>query len=128
MRLLYIGLGYLLLPVLLAATLWRALRDPAQRAGLGERFGFGAAAPPGGLWVHAVSVGEVQAAASLVRALRERHPGLPLTLTTSTPTGRARAASLFGAGVSVRYLPYDLAGATHRFVARLRPRLGLIVE
>ena len=127
-RLLYLCLGYGLVPFHFALTLWRGLGDPAAREGLGERFGLGRAAPAGGLWVHAVSVGEVQAAASLVQALRQRYPQLPLTVTTATATGRARARALFGDGVEVRYLPYDLPGAVRRFLARVAPRLGIVLE
>ena len=113
MRILYICLGY-----------W----ERGYWHFLGERFGLGAALPPGGLWVHAVSVGEVQAAAALVQALRARHPQLPLVLTTTTPTGRARACRLFGDDVFVRYLPFDLPGAVRRFLDRARPRLAIILE
>jgi 3-deoxy-D-manno-octulosonic-acid transferase len=127
-RLLYICLGYCLVPILLAVTAWRGIREPSYREGLAERLGFGPAAPAGGLWVHAVSVGEVQAAASLVRALRRRYPGLPLTLTMTTPTGRGRARSLFGDEVAIRYLPYDLPGAVGRFLDHVRPALGIILE
>jgi len=127
-RLLYICLGYGLAPILLGLSLWRGLRDPSYREGLPERLGLGPAAPAGGIWVHAVSVGEVQAAASLVRALRRRYPHLPLTLTTATPTGRGRARRLFGGEVTVRYLPYDLPGPVGRFLERVRPRLGIILE
>lgn len=128
MRLLYLCLGYGLVPILLAAALGRGLRDRRQVEGLGERLGFGPARPAGGIWVHAVSVGEVQAAAGLVRELRRRVPALPLTLTTATATGRARARALFGKAVDVRYLPYDLPGAVRRFLARTQPRLGVVLE
>jgi 3-deoxy-D-manno-octulosonic-acid transferase len=128
LRLLYICLGYVLAPMLLAASLWRGIRDRSYWEALPERLGFGPVAPAGGLWVHAVSVGEVQAAASLVRALRRRYPDLPLTLTAATPTGRGRARSLFAGEVAVRYLPYDLPGPVCRFLDRVRPRLGIILE
>lgn len=128
LRLLYICLGYCLAPILLGMSLWRGIRDRSYLEALAERFGFGPAAPAGGLWVHAVSVGEVQAAASLVRALRRRYPDLPLTLTTATPTGRGRARSLFGGEVAVRYLPYDVPGPVNRFLDRVRPQLGIILE
>ena len=113
---------------MLAVTLWRGLRDRGYWEALPERLGFGPAVVAGGLWVHAVSVGEVQAAASLVRALRRRYPELPLLLTTSTPTGRGRARSLFGDDVALRYLPYDLPGPVRRFLDRTRPRLGVVLE
>jgi 3-deoxy-D-manno-octulosonic-acid transferase len=75
-----------------------------------------------------VSLGEVSAAAALVRALRERHPGIPLVLSTATHTGRAQAAALFGTDVEVRFLPYDTLGSVRRFLARVRPRVAIIME
>jgi 3-deoxy-D-manno-octulosonic-acid transferase len=115
-------------PAVFAATLLRGARQPAYRMHLGERFGLGPYLDAPSLWVHAVSVGEVSAAAALVRALRARHPGLPCVLTTATPTGRAQAATLFGADVDVRFLPYDTPGAVRRFLARIRPRAAIIME
>jgi 3-deoxy-D-manno-octulosonic-acid transferase len=70
----------------------------------------------------------VAAAAALVRALHAGHPDIPFVLTTATPTGRAQAATLFGADIEVRYLPYDTAGSVRRFLARIRPRAGIIME
>src|SRR5262249_40307993 len=90
--------------------------------------GFGARQAPGGVWLHAVSVGEVQACAPLVSALARRHPSLPLTVTTVTPTGAARARALFGNVAHVRYAPYDLPGAVRRFFARVAPRLAVLLE
>src|SRR6202042_3242827 len=80
------------------------------------------------IWLHAVSLGEMSAAAPLVRALRLRYPQNPLVLTTATPTGRARARGLFGDTVDVRFLPYDTPGAVARFLDRIRPRLAIIME
>jgi len=77
--------------------------------------------------VHAVSVGEVQVAAILIQALRERERSLEVTLTCATPTGRARARALLP-GVEVRYAPYDLPGCIRRCLARLRPRLLILIE
>ena len=96
MHLIYGVLTRVAAPVVFAATLVRAARDPAYRTHLGERFGLGRRVDAPSLWLHAVSVGEVSAAAALVRALRARHPGMPCVLTTATPTGRAQAATLFG--------------------------------
>lgn len=109
-------------------VLWRGLRDPSYWRGLGERFGQGrpVSAPP--VWLHAVSLGEMSAAAPLLRAIQTRHPQIPLLLTTATPAGRARAESLFGAGADVRFLPYDTPGSVRRFLARIRPRLAIIME
>ncbi len=129
MRYLYSALIYLLRPIALAVVLWRGLRNRRYWAGLGERFGFGpslGSTPT--IWVHAVSLGEVTAAAPLIRALRARYPQMPVVLTTATPTGRERAQALFGGSSVVRYIPYDTPGSMRRFVARVQPRLVIIME
>ena len=129
MRLLYVLIAYLLAPVVCGVMLWRGLRDRSHWDNFGERFGFGPGPAVGGsIWVHAVSVGEVQAAATLVRALRERYPAVPLVVTTVTPTGAQRARELFRDGVLVRYVPYDLPGSVRRFFDRVRPRVAIILE
>ena len=103
MRLLYNVLIYLAAPVALLMHLWRGLRDPSYRERLGERFGFGAQLVGPTIWIHAVSVGEVQAAAPLVQQLLVRHPQHRLLLTTVTPTGAARARQLYRDRVELRY-------------------------
>jgi 3-deoxy-D-manno-octulosonic-acid transferase len=128
-RLIYILLMYLLAPVAVAVSLWRSLKDRSYLDRLGERFGYSRHVfdvPT--IWVHAVSVGEVQAAAALIRELRKRHPDVPLIVTTVTPTGAQRVASLFGADVHHVYMPYDLPGAVNRFLERIRPQIAIILE
>jgi len=128
LRFLYLLAIYLAAPVVSAVFLWRGLRDRSYWRNFGERFGFGARLSPHGVWLHAVSVGEVQACAALVSALRRRYPALPLTVTTFTPTGSTRARALFGNLAQVRYVPYDLPGAVRRFFRRVQPRLAVIFE
>jgi 3-deoxy-D-manno-octulosonic-acid transferase len=129
MRRVYTLLIYAAVPVAFVVVLWRGLRDRSYWQGLGERFGAGARmASAQAIWLHAVSLGEMSAAAPLVRALRLKYPQNPVVLTTATPTGRARAQSLFGDTVDVRFLPYDMPGAVARFLNRIRPRLAIIME
>ena len=128
MRLIYNVLIYLAAPVAFLMQLWRGLRDPSYRERLGERFGFGPVLSGGTIWIHAVSVGEVQAAEPLIKQLLARHPRHPLLLTTVTPTGAARARQLFGDTVRLRYVPFDLPGSVRRFFDRVRPRLAMILE
>jgi 3-deoxy-D-manno-octulosonic-acid transferase len=80
------------------------------------------------IWIHAVSVGEVQAAVPLVRALLEKFPEHSLLLTTVTPTGSAQVTAQFGEEVAHVYAPYDLPGAVRRFFQRTRPQLAIIME
>lgn len=129
MRSLYSLILYLLTPLALLRLGWRGLRAPGYWQRWGERFGFirelSGASP---IWVHAVSVGEVQAAVPLLRALLKRYPEVPVLVTTTTPTGSEQVRNLFESRVAHVYLPYDLPGAVARFLERARPRLGLIME
>ncbi len=129
MRLLYLCVVYLLAPLVGLAMLLRGFRDHSYWRNFGERFGFGAVPHAGScIWVHAVSVGEVQASAALVRALHGHYPGMPLVVTTVTPTGAQRARALFTGLAHVRYVPYDLPGSVRRFFDRVRPRVAIILE
>ena len=129
MYVLYVLLTCLALPFAVAGEAWRALRDPAYRGRLDQRLGFVPTLPaPGCLWVHAVSVGEVQAASSLITALRARHADLPVLLSTVTVTGAHRARVLMGDDVRHCYLPFDTPWAMRRFLDRAQPRLAVILE
>lgn len=80
------------------------------------------------LWVHAVSVGEVQATRPLVAAVREQYPQYRILLTTTTPTGAETVRQLYQDTVIHRYMPYDLPDVIHRFCKRLQPDLLIVME
>jgi 3-deoxy-D-manno-octulosonic-acid transferase len=129
MRRLYTALLCLALPLVLLYLLLRSVRNPGYRARWAERFGrFGAPRRTGGIAVHAASMGEVNAAATLIRALAAGYPDDPLTVTTFTPTGSERVRALFGEDVFHVYAPLDLPGAVRRFLDRVRPRLLVVME
>ena len=129
MRFLYIALSYALTPLVVFFLLWRGIRAREYWRRLPERFGVvRPAANDGCIWVHAVSVGEVQASAVLIRRIQTRHPELSIHVTTVTPTGSARVRDLFGDSVSHSYAPYDLPGSVRRFFRRVRPKVAIIVE
>jgi len=100
---------------------------PTVRGRLGRYPETPAAAGPtgGGLWIHAVSVGEVGVAATLARALPA---GAPALVTTVTPTGQERARAAFGGRSQVAYLPFDLGPAVRRFYRRFAPGALVLVE
>jgi 3-deoxy-D-manno-octulosonic-acid transferase len=130
-RTLYTLLFHLGLP-LVAIRLWlRARKAPAYARRIGERFALNLPVlQPGGIWVHAVSVGESIAAAPMIRELLKRYPQLPITVTCMTPTGSERIQALFANEPRIQhcYLPYDLPWAAARFLDRVKPRLGVIME
>lgn len=128
MRLFYSLLLYLLIPLALLRLAWRGIRNRGYWYRWGERFGFVPRLPGPVIWIHAVSVGEVRAAAPLVEALKRDHPGHRLLVTTMTPTGSATVHDVFGDSVAHCYVPYDLPTAVWRFLNRTRPVLALIME
>jgi len=129
LRLLYVVLSYLLVPLLLLHLAYKGLGNRDYWRRVGERFGF---FPGIGyrdvIWVHAVSVGEVQAAAPLIRALLDSRPDKPVVVTTMTPTGSDRVRSLFGGTVVHCYAPFDLDWAVKRFFNWCRPQIAIILE
>jgi len=129
LRALYSLVLYVLTPITVYHLIWRGFRQAAYFDRWSERYaGFGGPRAGRVLWVHAVSVGEVNAAIPLVDALLERRPDLRLLVTTITPTGSARVRSLWGDRVDHVYLPYDLPGAVSRFLRHFRPYAALIME
>ncbi|MBF6024180.1 lipid IV(A) 3-deoxy-D-manno-octulosonic acid transferase [Lysobacter niastensis] len=129
LRALYSAALYLLAPITVYHLIWRGLRQPAYFQRWLERYAiYRDGDPPRTLWVHAVSVGEVNAAVPLINALRRSRPDLRLLVTTITPTGSERVRALWGGQVEHVYLPYDLPGAVGRFLGHFRPHAALIME
>ncbi len=128
-RLVYTVGMYLMTPVIVYRLALRGLRYREYFSRWKERFGFFARPDfDRAIWVHAVSVGEVNAAVPLIEALMRRYRGEPFVITTVTPTGSERVRSLFGDRVFHVYLPYDLPASVRRFLDRIRPRLAVVME
>ena len=129
LRALYTLIMYLLTPVIVYRLAVRGLGYRDYWGRWRERFGF---FPDPGLkdtiWVHAVSVGEMNAAAPLIEALMKRFEGRRFVVTTVTPTGSARVQKLFGERVFHVYLPYDLSASIRRFLDRAKPSLAVVME
>ena len=129
LRALYSVVLYILTPVTVYHLIWRGFRYPEYFQRWNERYGsYDVREGVVDVWLHAVSVGEVNAAAPVVDALLKRHRGLRLLITTITPTGSQRVQALWGERVLHVYSPYDLPGAVARFLGHFRPRLALIME
>ena len=82
----------------------------------------------GGIWVHAVSVGEVGVARSLIAALAQRAPERALGLSVTTAAGYEVAQRAGSAGVPVFWFPLDLAGPVERALSAVRPGMILLTE
>lgn len=90
------------------------------------------AGPPPGyprIWLHGVSVGEIQAALPLARELKQLLPRSGLIVTTGTETGQSLARKHFTPlGALVCYFPLDIPWAVRRYLERLRPHLAVTLE
>ncbi|MGA9853526.1 MAG: lipid IV(A) 3-deoxy-D-manno-octulosonic acid transferase [Gammaproteobacteria bacterium] len=129
MRFLYSLTLWLLLPFALVWLSWRTWRQTGHADKLGERFGSSPFLPPNEIiWIHGASVGEIRAAAPLVKALHRDFPQRPLLVTSFTATGRAQAQALFGDRALVSLLPYDLPFNVNRWLKCTSPTMGIIME
>ena len=129
LRGLYSAVLYVLTPVTVYHLIWRGFRFREYFQRWNERYAsYPHAAQRADIWLHAVSVGEVNAAAPVINALRLQHPEWRWLVTTITPTGSERVRALWGDAVDHVYVPYDLPGAVARFLQHYRPRLALVME
>lgn len=115
--------------VLAPVVAYRAWTTGKYRADWSQRRGFLPDLPPSGrrVWVHAVSVGEVNAARGIVEAWRKQSPGVEIVVSTTTDTGQARARQLFPDLRVVRY-PLDFSWFVTRALERFKPSLIVLVE
>lgn len=127
--------AYRLLSRALAAPLlgwlwWRGRREPGYRQNLRHRLGYIPVDPEqlGCIWIHAASVGEVQAVQPLLHVLLEEWPAHAVVVSTQTPTGARALQAHWGNQIRHVYAPIDTPGAVARFLNRLQPRLLILVE
>ena len=126
---LYSLLLYFALPFLLLRLAWRSRRAPAYRKRWSERLGrYGNHPMRAQIWIHAVSVGEVQAAQSIIKHFIARYPDAGVMVTTTTPTGSERLHLLFENAVRHVYVPLDLLPILSRFLDAVRPQLAVVME
>jgi 3-deoxy-D-manno-octulosonic-acid transferase len=111
--------------------LWRR-RGTETFAGLRERFGVLPASLEqdrgGGIWIHAVSVGETLAVAGLATELRGRYPDRKIFLSHVTAAGREAGEKRLPNLAGRFYLPFDWTWAVRRAFQKIRPSVLIIVE
>ncbi|TWU07678.1 3-deoxy-D-manno-octulosonic acid transferase [Stieleria varia] len=123
---------------LFAASPWiafRMFRHGRYRRGIGQKFwGLSrdhAAELRGDhadcIWLHAVSVGEVNLLGGFIKAFSERFPEQRIVVSTSTDTGYDLAVAKFGAG-NVFFCPLDFTWAVRRTIRHLRPKMLCLAE
>ena len=128
-RLLYSLLLTLGLPLILTRLFIKGSSDNRYRRNIGDRLGQ-ITRPLGTIdvWIHAVSVGEVNAAVPLVTAFRKIHSRCRILITTTTPTGLDQVTAHLGDRVVHCYLPFDHPFFIARFLRTISPRLLIIME
>ena len=108
---------------------WRMFSRGKHRTDWAARLGQGCALPAPGaggrLLIHAVSVGEVNAARGLVESMAARGD---VVLCVTTDTGFARATQLFGQRIPVVRYPFDAGFAVQRFLDRVQPTAVALME
>jgi 3-deoxy-D-manno-octulosonic-acid transferase len=111
-------------------VLYRMARQGRYRSGWGQRFGRLDRKDPQKkcIWLHAVSVGEVNAAQTLVAEIEKQFGDFEVVISTTTDTGFARARKLFGPKLQVFYFPLDLSWVVRRAFERIRPSVCLLME
>jgi 3-deoxy-D-manno-octulosonic-acid transferase len=80
------------------------------------------------LWIHAVSVGEVNVCTQLIRALEPRLPNLKIVVSTTTTTGMAELHRKLPTHVSKIYYPIDQRACVSRALNTVRPEAIVLVE
>ncbi len=124
-----------LMPLAALYLLWRARKQSDYLKHWGERFAwsdFPAARPNHPrIWIHAVSVGETNAARPLVQAILKEWPQCDILLTHMTPTGRdtgAKIKALAPERIEQCFLPYDAPFAMEKFLRQTQPKMGIVME
>jgi 3-deoxy-D-manno-octulosonic-acid transferase len=125
-NLLYLLAGAAISPL----VVYRAVRYKRYRTGWAHRLGKITRRSPHNkcIWLHAVSVGEINAAQTIVTELQKRFSDFEIVVSTTTDTGFARASALFGKDLQVFYFPLDFSWIMRRAFRRIQPTLCLLME
>jgi len=130
LRLIYTVLFFILLPGVLFRLYWRGLKIPEYKMRWRERLGVYESRKrvENTVWIHAVSVGEAEAAFPLIKQIQNEFPKQNILVTTTTPSGSKRVSDVLGESVEHVYLPYDVPFIVERFLSQFSPKLALIME
>ena len=130
-RIIYTALFIALIPAYFIRLTWRGIGNKKYLQRWGERLGIANVRPTKDksiVWVHAVSVGEVNASIPLLRALMEEYPGSEFLVTTSTPTGSDILLSKLGNKIKHQYAPIDIPFCINLFINTWKPKALILLE
>ena len=130
-RIIYTALFITLIPAYFIRLTWRGIGNKKYLQRWGERLGIANVRPTKDksiVWVHAVSVGEVNASIPLLRALMEEYPGSEFLVTTSTPTGSDILLSKLGNKIKHQYVPIDIPFCINLFINTWKPKALILLE
>lgn len=120
----------LLAPLMVPYAAWRLITGKESLSSYRQKLGRYDFTPPekGGIWIHAVSVGETNTAALLVNELLKRRENLPITFSTSTAGGMETAGSKLEGKATLIYFPLDFPGAVRSALSFFSPRVVVLTE
>ena len=130
-RIIYTALFIALIPAYFIRLTWRGIGNKKYLQRWGERLGIANVRPTKDksiVWMHAVSVGEVNASIPLLRTLMEEYPGAEFLVTTSTPTGSDILLSKLGSKVKHQYVPIDIPICINLFINTWKPKALILLE
>jgi 3-deoxy-D-manno-octulosonic-acid transferase len=115
---------------IIPVVIYRALKHNRYKTGWGERCGDirrkNIQSPC--IWLHGVSVGEINATITVVAELEARYPDYEIVISTTTDTGYTRAKALYAENHTVFFFPLDPSPFVRRAFAQLKPTLCLLME
>jgi len=130
-RIIYTALFIALIPAYFIRLTWRGIGNKKYLQRWGERLGIANVRPTKDksiVWVHAVSVGEVNASIPLLRVLMEEYPDSEFLVTTSTPTGSDILLSKLGNKIKHQYVPIDIPICINLFINTWKPKALILLE
>jgi 3-deoxy-D-manno-octulosonic-acid transferase len=112
---------------------WKMWRRGNWQTGFKQRFGRYEDLPPAdpkrpAIWLHAVSVGEVNICAQVIRELRQRAPHYRIIVSTTTSTGMGELHKRLPEGVEKVYYPVDFLPFVRRALDRIQPVAVALIE
>ena len=130
-RKLYTAIFCLLLPLYFFRLFWKGLYNREYWHRWLERLGLSKNSPQKDkslIWVHAVSVGEVNASMPLIRSLIEKYPDAEILVTTTTPTGSKLLIERIGNKIKHQYIPIDIPIFINFFLNKWKPKILILLE